>query len=411
VNAFTGKACVHSQFQEKSGHFRAPPQQFSKSRQGLEMTRVCKRFRVIDSGTSDAGGWFIAVNRTCARNDTLKSKKPGSPTIVARAAEFAASLATIVAVLLASQSVWAAGTPAGTVIDNTALVSFDVGGTSISLNSNNVSITVDERIDVVVTLQSPQVLVAAGDTNRNLLFRVTNNGNGTEDFLLAIDSNLAGDDFDPVPAVPGIYFDTDASGDFNLGDVAYTAGNNDPQLAADAFVDILLVNDIPLSAANGEIGFSQLTAISLTGNGVPGNVFAGQGEGGGDAVLGTSGGRASDNGEYLVSDVTLSIVKTVVVSDPFGGTQPVPGATLTYSLAVEVTNAGTAGNSTVDDPVPVNTTYLANSLSVNGAPMTDAIDGDAGELNLAGAPSVVVRLGDLTQASGIQTVTFQVTID
>jgi uncharacterized repeat protein (TIGR01451 family) len=89
----------------------------------------------------------------------------------------------------------------------------------------------------------------------------------------------------------------------------------------------------------------------------------------------------------------------------------VPGATLTYSLAVEVTNAGTAGNSTVDDPVPVNTTYLANSLSVNGAPMTDAIDGDAGELNLAGAPSVVVRLGDLTQASGIQTVTFQVTID
>jgi uncharacterized repeat protein (TIGR01451 family) len=297
------------------------------------------------------------------------------------------------------------------VIDNTALVSFDVGGTSISLNSNNVSITVDERIDVVVTLQSPQVLVAAGDTNRNLLIRVTNNGNGTEDFLLAIDSNLAGDDFDPVPAVPGIYFDTDASGDFNLGDVAYTAGNNDPQLAADAFVDILLVNDIPLSAANGEIGFSQLTATSLTGNGVPGNVFAGQGEGGGDAVLGTSGGRASDNGEYLVSDVTLSIVKTVVVSDPFGGTQPVPGATLTYSLAVEVTNAGTAGNSTVDDPVPVNTTYLANSLSVNGAPMTDAIDGDAGELNLAGAPSVVVRLGDLTQASGIQTVTFQVTID
>ena len=36
---------------------------------------------------------------------------------------------------------------------------------------------------------------------------------------------------------------------------------------------------------------------------------------------------------------------------------------------------------------------------------------DAGELDTTGAPTVVVRLGDLTQADGIQTVEFQVTID
>ncbi len=313
--------------------------------------------------------------------------------------------------LAAAEAVLAAGTAAGTVIDNTAVVSFDVGGASISLNSNTVSITVDERIDVVVTLQSPQILVAAGDANRSLLFRVTNSGNGSEDFLLAIDSSLGGDDFDPVPAVPSIYFDSDASGDFNLGDVAYTPGSNDPQLLADAFIDILLVNDIPLAVSNGDIGLSQLTATSQTGSGAPGDLFAGQGDGGSDAVIGTSGGQASDSGEYLVSDVTVSIVKAVVVADPFGGTQPVPGATLTYTVEVQVTNSGTASASTVNDPVPLNTSYVPNSINLNATPMTDAIDGDAGELNLVGVPTVVVRLGDLTQASGVQTVTFQVTID
>jgi uncharacterized repeat protein (TIGR01451 family) len=341
----------------------------------------------------------------------LKPRSPETMTVVERSSAIIALIAASGVMLIAAQPALAAGTAAGTVIDNTAQISFDVGGTSQSLNSNTVSITVDERIDVVVTLQSPQILVAASETNRSLLFRVTNNGNGGEGFALAIDSNLGGDDFDPVPAVPAIYFDTDASGDFNAGDVAYTPGSNDPQLLADGFVDILLVNDIPLGVNNGEIGLSQLTAVSRTGTGAAGDVFAGQGEGGGDAVIGTSGGQVSESGEYLVSDVAVSIVKSVIVVDPFGGTQPVPGATLTYTVAVQVTNIGTAGNSTVNDPIPVNTSYVPNSINLNGAPMTDAIDSDAGELNLAGTPSVAVRLGDLTQASGIQTVTFQVTID
>jgi uncharacterized repeat protein (TIGR01451 family) len=335
---------------------------------------------------------------------------PELPSVLGRSNAIVA-LAAFGATLIAVPPSHAAGTAAGTVIDNTAQVSFDIGGTTLSLNSNTVSITVDERIDVVVTLQSPQILVVGGDANRSLLFRVTNSGNGGEEFALAIDSSLGGDDFDPVPAVPSIYFDTDASGDFNVGDVAYTPGSNDPQLVADSFVDILLVNDIPLGVNNGDIGLSQLTATSQTGTGAPGDVFAGQGEGGGDAVIGTSGGQASESGEYLVSDVAVSIVKSVGVADPFGGSQPVPGATLTYTVAVQVTNTGTATNSTVNDPIPVNTSYLPNSINLNGTPITDAIDGDAGELDLAGVPSVVVRLGDLTQASGIQTLTFQVTID
>lgn len=315
------------------------------------------------------------------------------------------------AILALSGTAVAAGTAAGTVIQNTATVAFDLGGTPLSLDSNTTTITVAERLDVDVTLQSPQALVSANDTNRALLFTVTNTGNGSETFQLVIDSGLAGDDFDPVPAVPAIYFDTDASGDFNVGDVAYSPGVNDPLLAADETVDIFLVNDIPGTVSNGERGFTELTAAAATGTGAPGTEFSGQGDGGVDAIVGTSGAQDADTGEYLVSDVQINVVKTQAVTDPFGGNQPIPGATITYTITVEVASIGTATASVLSDPIPTYTTFVPNSITLNAAALSDAVDADAGELNTSGAATVIVRLGDLTQADGIRTVVFQVTID
>lgn len=315
-----------------------------------------------------------------------------------------------VLILLAGQAL-AAGTPAGTVIDNVAEVSFDLSGTPITLQSNIASITVVERIDVVVTLQSGQVLVTAGDVDRSLLFTVTNTGNGTEEFSLSIDSLLAGDDFDPVPGVPPIFFDTDGSGDFTAGDVAYAPGSNDPVLPADASIDILLVNDIPGTVLNGQLGRSQLTASSATGTGNPGDPFPGQGDGGVDAIVGTSGGTALQFGEYLVSDVQMNIVKSVAISDPFGNQDPIPGATLTYTVTIEVVNGGTATAAAFSDAIPAGTTYTASTITLNAVSLSDATDADAGELDTSVTPTVVVRLGDLVQTDGIQTVEFQVTID
>ena len=312
---------------------------------------------------------------------------------------------------MAPAVVFAVGTPVGTVIENTATVTFDLAGSQLTLDSNTTTVTVVEIIDVDATVQSAQVLVAANDTNQALLFRVTNTGNGTETFQLAIDSALGGDDFDPVPAVPPIYFDTDSSGDFNAGDIAYVPGTNDPVLAADAAVDVFLVNDIPGGLANGESGLSQLTATSLTGTGAPGTEFTGQGDGGVDAIIGTSGGEDLDTGEYLVSDVQVNVVKAQAVADPFGGTQPIPGATITYTITVEVLGTGTATASVVRDLIPTFSTYVPASITLNAASLTDAIDADAGEFDTSGAPTVVVRLGDLTAVSGIQTVVFEITID
>ena len=128
-------------------------------------------------------------------------------------------------------------------------------------------------------------------------------------------------------------------------------------------------------------------------------------------MLGTTGGTASITGEYLVSDVLVNVTKAQVVNDPFGGNEPVPGATLTYTITVSVASAGTATASTVQDAIPTLTTFVPNSILLNGAPISDAADGDAGEYDTTGAPTVVVRLGDLTQAMGPQSIEFQVTID
>lgn len=305
----------------------------------------------------------------------------------------------------------AAGTAVGTVIENTANVSFDLAGTPLVAQSNTTTIVVAERINVTTTLQSPQILVSANDTDQALLFTVTNTGNGTETFQLSIDSVIAGDDFDPVPSAIAIYFDTDGSGDFNLGDQAYVAGTNDPNLTADESVSILILNDIPNAVVNGNIGRSQLTATSATGTGAPGTVFAGQGDGGVDAVVGSTGGSAFDVGEYLVSDVLINVVKAQIVADPFGGTEPIPGATLIYTVDVNVASAGVATASVLRDVIPPLTTFVPNSITLNGAAITDATDTDAGEFDISGAPTVIVRLGDLVQVDGIQTIVFQVTID
>jgi uncharacterized repeat protein (TIGR01451 family) len=313
--------------------------------------------------------------------------------------------------LLAGRMGLAAGTAAGTSIQNTAQVSYTVGGSPVTTPSNTNTITVAERLDVNVTLQSGPLSVQGGDVKRALVLRVTNTGNGDEAFSLAMSSAIAGDNFDPVPSSPAIYFDTDASGDLSPADSPYIAGSNDPLLAADAFVTVLIVNDIPTGLANGAIGRSRLTAQSKTGTGVPGTVIAGGGTGGVDAVVGSSGAASNAAGEYVVSDVSVSNLKSATVLDPFGGSEPVPGARITYQIVVGATGTGTAANSVIDDAIPANTTFVPGSLRLNALVLSDAADADAGEFIGGANAAIRVRLGNLTAAAGNQTITFQVTIN
>ncbi len=317
-----------------------------------------------------------------------------------------------VAVLGAPSVSHAAGTAAGTNIQNTAQVSYTVGSSTVTATSNTSSVTVAEIVDAVLTIANPTTTVSPAATGEELVFTLTNTGNGSEAFnLTALSAGVVGDDFDPTLAVPAIYFDTDSSGDFSGGDLVYNPGVNDPVLAADASVRLIVVNNIPNTAVNGNRGRSQLTAAASSGTGAPGASLGLVGTGGVEAVAGTTGGDAVLFGEYLVADIQLSAAKSQTIVDPFGGARALPRARINYQIVVTPSGAGTAAAAAFNDLIPANTTYVAGSLRLNGAALSDTADGDAGAFVSAPAPEVRVTLGDLTGGSGPQTVEFAVTIN
>jgi uncharacterized repeat protein (TIGR01451 family) len=295
------------------------------------------------------------------------------------------SLAGLIAASLLPQLVQAAGTAAGSAINNTAQVSYDIGGSPVTTTSNPTTLNVAEIINTNLTTLTASVSVTPGATNQVLQFRLTNTGNGPEQFSLLPNSTIVGDDFDPTLAANRIYFDTDGTPGFSPGDTLYVPGSNDPTLAADASILVLVLNDIPTGLANGATGRSELSVSSLTGglSGAVGQTYAGQGVGGVDAVLGTTAGRS----------------------------QPVPGATITYQVVITASGTGTASNAGFTDAIPANTTYVPGTLRLNGATLTDGADADAGQYLGTPTAQVSVVLGTLTSASTAQTINFAVTIN
>jgi hypothetical protein len=78
---------------------------------------------------------------------------------------------------------------------------------------------------------------------------------------------------------------------------------------------------------------------------------------------------------------------------------------------VSATGSGTAGASVFSDNIPASTTYVPGTLRLNSAALSDGADVDAGEYQAAPTRRVRVQLGNLTQASGSQTIEFAVTIN
>jgi uncharacterized repeat protein (TIGR01451 family) len=302
----------------------------------------------------------------------------------------------------------AAGTLAGTNIVNVATATYDTpGGPPASVDSNIVTLKVDELLDVTVAWRDPaDVTSAPGLTGQVLSFTVTNAGNGPEAYRLGTVANGGGDDFDP--AVTAVFLDSNANGAYDAGvDTAYVAGSNDPVLAPDASLAVFVLSTIPLAAADGNRGKVDLTAVAVTGSGVPGTGFAGQGEGGGNAVVGATGAAAQDDGWYAIRKASLAFVKSATVADPFGGTTQGPGAVITYTLTATVGGTGTLANVAVADPIPAGTTYQPGSLTLDSAPLTDAADADSGRFTGTG---IAVGLGNVA-AGTTKTVKFKVKID
>jgi len=322
-----------------------------------------------------------------------------------------AVVALCAALFSAASDSFALGTPAGTVITNTVTVSGTIGGSGFTVNTS-ASFPVAERLELVLTLQdAAPVTVAAGQTGAVATFRLTNTGNGNDGYTLSgTGAGIGGDQFDPL--VTAVYLDANGNGTFeSAADQLYSTGTG--TIAADGFRTVFILSSIPAtSLAGGDLGTVNLTAVASSGTGTTGTILPGAGEGGADAVIGSSQGTRTTAGSYVVGSVSLvNLAKASVVLDPYGGNRPQPGATIRYTLTATVTGAGTANNVVLSDTVPLSTTYLPGTIRLNGAALSDAADADAGNFGSTAPNTITVNLGNLTSASPAQVITFDVRID
>lgn len=295
--------------------------------------------------------------------------------------------------------------PAGTVIENTAEATYDEGGVIRTVTSNAAQVRVDELLDVATaSLDAGPVAVQPGPAV--LSFLVGNTGNGPEAFTFEVVTSVAGNAFDA--ALDSIAVDSNANGVYDPGvDEVLPAPSTSASLAAGASQTVFVILTVPAGIADGAQSSVNLIARSATGTGSPGTVFGGAGENGTDAVVGLGGATTTATGQLVGSASTVSLVKSATVSDPFGGTTAVPGATITYGIEARVTGSATINGLTITDIIPGNTRYIANSLTLDGAPLSDAAGDDAGE---ASSSRIAVSLGNVPGGSS-NTVTFAVLIE
>ena len=253
-------------------------------------------------------------------------------------------------------------------VSNQASVSFVMGGVPGSAQSNPTTFLVGEILDPNVTRQSSTVSVSAGDINRELLVPLTNTGNGSETFPLAIDNLIAGDDFDPQAAAPRHLLRQRRQRRSVRRGRRYVPGSNDPTLAPDASIAGAPGEQHSCRLADGALGRSRLHARAATGTGTPGTVIPRPGRGW-HRRSGRRKRRARPRpfGEYLVGDVQVSLAKSVTVMDPAGGTQCGAWRALNYQIVVNASGSGTAHHFVLTDAIPAGTTYPGGSLRLNGS--------------------------------------------
>jgi uncharacterized repeat protein (TIGR01451 family) len=283
----------------------------------------------------------------------------------------------------------ASGTAAGTQINNTASVTYTVGGNAGSANSNQSSFLVDKKVNLTVAEVGGQATqTSLGATNQVTTFTVTNNTNSVQDFRLIADQQslsipiIGVDNFDVVNE--RVFVDSNGNGTYDAGVDTRTYID---ELAPDATVTVFIVADIPTSPSNANFAIVSLTAVAADG-GTTGTLGA-------DLVAtpllqvddptkvdivfadSSSYGDLARNGQnragdaYQISGTTLNVLKTAtLISDPVDGIiapKAIPGAIVQYCMRISNVGPSTANAINVSDALPGNMTYVPGSIVVGTA--------------------------------------------
>ncbi len=260
-----------------------------------------------------------------------------------------------------------AQTTAGTTVENTFTLNYQVAGTPQPTITNDTDtvipgaivqgtetrFTVDRVIDLTVAVTNSPLNVAPGasGTGATLIFEVTNTGNDAQSYTFSlqdgVDSNGAAANFNATGVTITYQIDDDGTPGFGPGDTAVTvpavapgtatatALQRTPDIAAGTVYRVLVSGSIPSSQADGTAddliliaesrnpvtwafegasgSAGNVTAADTGGNtqvGVAENVLA---DGTGTAQEIANDGRFSRQATFLVASPDLAASKTVAV--------------------------------------------------------------------------------------------------
>ncbi len=280
---------------------------------------------------------------------------------------------------------YAIGVPAGTEIINVAHLDYKVGDVEFSATSNTLVDIVDQKIDMkMVCQESEAVIVGIGEEKRAMRFTLNNTGNGKDAYNF---SPIEGERLDFLVSHKEIYLDN-GDGVFSSTDSLAT----EVDVPADGNVTLFLVSDIPSDA--DKFSFNGIKASST----IQGSLVYGESKKLEDfyVVVATEESAKSDVCAYEVSHLAVALEKTATLSSD----KVYSGSTIHYKIAVKLIGEGTVENIVVHDNIPTGTTYIEDSLKLDGV--------TAGDFN---GTAVSVALASITQTTASSDPKHQVTFD
>jgi uncharacterized repeat protein (TIGR01451 family) len=237
----------------------------------------------------------------------------------------------------------AAAPAAGVNISNIASATYtDASGKPQSVNSNEVKTTVLQVASF--TLVADRSTTSNPNGQVSLSHTLTNTGNNTDSFTIAIANVNTGDDFNF--AAPKVYLDANNDG---TADNTTDLNGTTITLPAGGVAGLIVVATTPTTAVNDTTG--QLT-ISAT------SVF--------DATV----VAANTDTVTVTGDAVVEVKKTASVSSVLAGGE------IEYVLTYKNTGNSTATDVNITDVLPSNVVYVTGSATVGGTAQTDAVDAD-----------------------------------
>ncbi len=266
--------------------------------------------------------------------------------------QLAASIAFVAGGAAFLPSAHAAAPSAGTNISNIASASYtDSNGSNKTVTSNVVTTTVLQVASF--TLIADQTKTANANGQVSLSHTLTNTGNGSDTFNVAVANNDTRDNTTDNYDFSGLKVYLDANKD---GVPDSQTPVTSVTLAAGESVNLIVqATTASNNVTAGDLG--KLTVSAISG-------------------FDTSVTAKNVDTVKITNGAVISLLKSASVSN-IDATSTSPAAReVEYTLAYQNTGNTTATNVTITDVLPAGLTYVAGSATVNGTAVNDAVDAD-----------------------------------